>query len=121
MANIENQLLYQEIKELRARLDMHDRAIIVLQRNDKISREGLSKLQNFFLGLFKKLLSKIMRKDEEKVNILQWAEIKEVMCNNPDHLGSFSVKSITKYCGTDPTCNVCREIEKRSKNELDGE
>ena len=104
--------IYKELKQLRARVDAHEKAVIKLQRNDEISRKAISNLQNFFLGLFKKFLSKVTREPEESTNLLKWAGTKEVMCNNPDHLGRFSVKSITKYCGTDPTCPSCRSLEK---------
>lgn len=104
--------LIKEMKAIQTKLESHERAIITLKNHDKIARDGLSNMQNFFLGLFKKMLSKINNTSEEKTNLLQWAEIKEVMCNNPNHLAKFSVKSITKYCGTDPTCPTCRKLEK---------
>lgn len=104
-----------DMEELHEKLIAHEKAIIILQKNDKIARNGISNLQNFFLGLFKKFLSKVNRTSEEKTNLLQWAGTKEVMCNNPNHLDKFSVKSITKYCGTDPTCPSCRSLEKRDQ------
>jgi hypothetical protein len=112
--NNELEELRAEVAELRGIIERHNVSIILLERNDKRSRSAISNLQNFFLGLFKKLLSKINMTPEENTNLLQWGGIKEVMCNNPDHLCKFSVKSITKYCGTDPTCTNCRHLEKHT-------
>lgn len=107
-------LIYSEIKQLKLRIESHEKAIIILQRNDNIARNAISNIQNFFLGLFKKFLSKVTREPEESTNILKWAGVKEIMCNNPNHLSRFSINSITKYCGTDPTCPSCRSLEKRN-------
>jgi len=106
-----------KIIELETKIERLERAVIVLQNNDQTSRNGISKLQNLLLGLFKKFLGKVTHTPEDKVNLIQWAGLKKIMCNNPDHLSEFSVKSMNKYCGTDPTCPECRDIGK--SNEFD--
>jgi len=107
-------LLMKEIKDMKEKLEKQDILIKslevnldILNENDIKSRNAISNLQNFFLGLFKKFLSKLTKTPEEKTNIIQWTGIKEIMCNNPDHLQKFVVRNI-KYCGSDPTCPSCR-------------
>lgn len=96
--------------ELEFKIERLERTVIVLQNNDKVSRNGISKLQNLLLGLFKKFLSKVTHVPEDKVNLIHWAGLKKIMCNNPEHLSEFSVKSVARYCGTDPTCPACRQL-----------
>lgn len=124
MKNKINQL-EQQLEKYERRLEEYEQQteklesnIIKLKNNDSISRNGISKLQNLTLGLFKKFLGKVTHTHESKVNLIQWAGLKHIMCNNPNHLSEFSVKSINTYCGTDPVCPTCRAI-KNDEDEFD--
>ena len=103
------------IDELEKKVENLENAVIKLRNNDEMSRNGVSKLQNLVLGLFKKLLSSVTSQPEEKVNLIKWAKLKKIMCNNPNHLSEFSIKSNIKYCGTDPTCPECRYLGNSTK------
>lgn len=122
---VEIKAIKQKVEKLERRLEEYEQQtekfesiVIKLKNNDSISRNGISKLQNLTLGLFKKFLGKVTHTHESKVNLIQWAGLKHIMCNNPNHLSEFSVKSINTYCGTDPVCPTCRAI-KNDEDEFD--
>jgi hypothetical protein len=117
-SDVEIKALKQKLEKLEQQTENLELIVIKLKNNDSISRNGISKLQNLTLGLFKKFLSKVTHTHESKVNLIQWAGLKHIMCNNPNHLSEFSVKSIITYCGTDPVCPTCRAI-KNDDDEFD--
>lgn len=95
--------MYQDINSM-------SKTIMGIQQKLNILKNAATTTLRLFFGMFKRIISRATGKEESNLNLPLEMKLTSVLCTSC--LESMTIRSDSKYTGTDFTCSLCRADKK---------